>query len=411
MKRLLVLAATAALASGCCTAALGQMETPVATWQQAADTARIPLLAPTPPEGFAPPSITVQSPACEGQADALITSRWVRTDGAAIVLRQYDGACTPDYSSEIGTIPLRGGQGMVVAREAGCLYIALGAVVCASLVEGAVPPGRAIVYDSGGVEVSISSNLNGYEPLYPLLEAAPVVAPAPGLGPLYERLEAKVLRVTAPDQLVVRADGQVRGVRLAGISAPRAAQCWAPQALRYAKRLFPAGRSLWLEDDPGAGKRYWAFRNFGDGPVAERAPLNSRVVEVGAAKAAPGSWRFSVTEEQRLARQARNGLWGTACRGSLRVSKKAPQAPAPRPVGLVSPAPPPAPSTPTPAPSSPAPPAPVPTTPAPSTPGNIYNCSDFPLADGTTAQQYLARYPSDPSRLDADHDGVACESS
>jgi Ca2+-binding RTX toxin-like protein len=40
---------------------------------------------------------------------------------------------------------------------------------------------------------------------------------------------------------------------------------------------------------------------------------------------------------------------------------------------------------------------------------DIYNCDDFPLADGTTAQQYLELYPSDPSGLDGNNDGVACE--
>jgi hypothetical protein len=43
------------------------------------------------------------------------------------------------------------------------------------------------------------------------------------------------------------------------------------------------------------------------------------------------------------------------------------------------------------------------------TPGDIYDCSDFPLSNGTTAQDYLRRYPSDPSRLDGDNDGIACE--
>jgi hypothetical protein len=60
----------------------------------------------------------------------------------------------------------------------------------------------------------------------------------------------------------------------------------------------------------------------------------------------------------------------------------------------------------------PAPPAPAPSSggggsgPAP---GDIYNCDDFPLSDGTTAQQYLQRYPSDPSNLDGNNDGQACE--
>lgn len=43
-------------------------------------------------------------------------------------------------------------------------------------------------------------------------------------------------------------------------------------------------------------------------------------------------------------------------------------------------------------------------------PSDRYNCDDFPLADGTTAQQYLDRFPSDPSGLDADANGLACES-
>jgi hypothetical protein len=43
-----------------------------------------------------------------------------------------------------------------------------------------------------------------------------------------------------------------------------------------------------------------------------------------------------------------------------------------------------------------------------STPGDIYNCSDFPSQ--AAAQAYLRQYPSDPSRLDADRDGIACES-
>jgi hypothetical protein len=39
---------------------------------------------------------------------------------------------------------------------------------------------------------------------------------------------------------------------------------------------------------------------------------------------------------------------------------------------------------------------------------SAYNCSNF--ATQSAAQYYLELYPSDPSRLDADHDGVPCES-
>lgn len=43
------------------------------------------------------------------------------------------------------------------------------------------------------------------------------------------------------------------------------------------------------------------------------------------------------------------------------------------------------------------------------TPADGFNCGDFPLADGRTAQDVLAADPADPNVLDSDGDGVACE--
>jgi Excalibur calcium-binding domain len=40
-------------------------------------------------------------------------------------------------------------------------------------------------------------------------------------------------------------------------------------------------------------------------------------------------------------------------------------------------------------------------------PGNIYNCRDFAYQED--AQAYLRKWPTDPSGLDGDNDGVACE--
>jgi hypothetical protein len=40
-------------------------------------------------------------------------------------------------------------------------------------------------------------------------------------------------------------------------------------------------------------------------------------------------------------------------------------------------------------------------------PGNIYNCSNFTYQD--EAHAYLQKWPTDPSNLDGDNDGVACE--
>jgi hypothetical protein len=41
------------------------------------------------------------------------------------------------------------------------------------------------------------------------------------------------------------------------------------------------------------------------------------------------------------------------------------------------------------------------------TPGDIYNCSHFAYQE--EAEEYLHKWPTDPSRLDGDHDGIACE--
>ena len=69
------------------------------------------------------------------------------------------------------------------------------------------------------------------------------------------------------------------------------------------------------------------------------------------------------------------------------------------PTPTAAPIVPPAPTVPTPT------PAPAPTD---TPPGDIYDCADFSSQAG--AQAYLRRYPTDPSHLDGDRDGIACES-
>lgn len=54
------------------------------------------------------------------------------------------------------------------------------------------------------------------------------------------------------------------------------------------------------------------------------------------------------------------------------------------------------------------------TTPPPTTPEETpapveFDCADFPLPDGRTAQDVLDADPADPNRLDLDGDGQACE--
>lgn len=51
----------------------------------------------------------------------------------------------------------------------------------------------------------------------------------------------------------------------------------------------------------------------------------------------------------------------------------------------------------------------TPPPPPPVDPGDVFDCEDFPLEDGTPAQQVFDQDRSDPHNLDADDDNRACE--
>ena len=118
---------------------------------------------------------------------------------------------------------------------------------------------------------------------------------------------------------------------------------------------------------------------------------NYRLITTGAARVAPGRFRYRglFASAERLARRDDRGIFGTLCNGSLAPPK--PPKPPKRPI------------------VQPEPVRPQPSTGTGRVRSDAYNCDDFPLSDGTTAQQYLNRFPDDPSGLDGDGDGVACE--
>ncbi len=148
------------------------------------------------------------------------------------------------------------------------------------------------------------------------------------------------------------------------------------------------GRQFWFESDPDAPGNFWLHRGYrGGGLLPFRSPVNRLLIQAGAARRAAGVWRHPEVLDESLARRARKGVWGKPCRGSFTPRRSV--APSPRP-------------------AAPAP-APAPARPSRPARSDIYNCDDFPLPDGTTAQQYLALYPDDPSGLDGNNDGQACE--
>lgn len=167
---LLTVAALVAMGAG-----VAHAQAPVAAnpWQSAADSARSALIAPSPP-GFVLQDLTIDSPACEGNANALIRAQFRRADGALIVVQQHDGECALADGDVVGEIPLRGIFAIVLQLGGGECFFAPDAAPCAVQSDGELgPQGRGIVYDSAGVEVLASSNLASHEPLVPCSRRRP----------------------------------------------------------------------------------------------------------------------------------------------------------------------------------------------------------------------------------------------
>lgn len=160
--------------------------------------------------------------------------------------------------------------------------------------------------------------------------------------------------------------------------------CAIESTRRRLARLLPPGSQVLIDTDPRQGARrnrivlYRGTRR----PITGVSSVNARLAREGLAL--PGERAISVgVYVRRGARDAQaqhRGVFGPPC-----VRPPARHRPS-------------RPSTP---PSAPAP--------APATPsvGDTYNCDSFP--NQAAAQDYLNRYPNDPSNLDGDGDGIACE--
>ena len=204
-------------------------------------------------------------------------------------------------------------------------------------------------------------------------------APPPGAAP------AEVVSVVDGDTLDVRLDGATQRVRLILVDTPEVfggSDCFGPEASAFTKRTLPAGTRISLERDVSETDRFGRLLRYVY--LVDGRMFNEVLIAEGYAQVAtfPPDLRHQtrLLAAQRIARDARTGLWG-AC--GL----------APIPTAVASPTP-------------------------PTPPALLYDpfgpdrdCGDFPSHAQAQAFYLAAGGPAtDRHGLDSDGDGLACES-
>jgi micrococcal nuclease len=217
-------------------------------------------------------------------------------------------------------------------------------------------------------------------------------------------VQAQVANVVDGDTFDVIINGGKQRLRIIGVDAPETHGqpiCYGAEAAAKAQSLIDqAGGKVYLEKDVSETDKYgrilrYMWLNLPEG----RKILNAEMVKEGYAQVSTSppdvKYQQLFVEAEREARAANRGLWG-ACGGfgvPLPTSTRPPSQPTTEPPNL-----------------------PAPTVPAPGglrydPNGPDRDCSDF--ATQEEAQEFFiaAGGPArDPHHLDADHDGIACES-
>jgi endonuclease YncB( thermonuclease family) len=377
---------TAALAIGAAVApatALADVAV-VADWEAASARVGVPLLAPTQLAGHDLVRLRVRTLTCFGRAiDFEVDAAYERPDGSRVSFIQshpYDCREGGDFE-DLGDRVIDGRtvsfNGFVNLRE-----------TCWSGPEAVCTDGGAnqlmATFNEGDDALTVLANHGITSGVESMLTGLRTVEPPAGSQPVVRILPVRIAAVLRPDRIRVRSANRVLTLRLAGITSPRPGQCGYTQAPRYTRAFARKGTDMLVEIDPVIG-------------IGGRAPvgtlwrknrsvtysLNTELAGRGLAKitGTPNRYQTPLARSSRAARTDDRGIWGTLCAPTSSIGR--PPSP-PRPTSPTRPG-------------------------ASPVPGDIYNCGDFPLSDGTTAAEYLRRYPSDPSRLDSDGDGRACE--
>ena len=385
MRRTIIAMIGIVLTLGAAQAAAQDVPAETTRWQRQADALRLPLVAPGAPTGFVLENFTVRRRDCNGEYLADVSASYLRADGARLVLRQsYPQFCANfGEVDEGGTTVVRGARATYLWAGGGSdCFVGPEAAPCSE--DGTVlyADSLALVWTEAGKRIgnfAIFSNLVATEPIAAFAAALTDVVPSPPRRSLWVREQATVVQVLAPDRVRVAVAGSRRVVRLAGVAAPRA--CKRGEAMRAARRFMPRGRLVTLETDPtrgGSRARVFVYRPAS--AFHSFQSVNRRLVSAGLARVqGPSRFRAQLAQDQQAARRAKKGVFSRDCTGTTVRRNGGGGSSGGSGGGGGAP------------------------------PGDIYNCGDFPLADGTTAQAYLRRYPSDPSGLDGNNDGVACE--
>lgn len=238
----------------------------------------------------------------------------------------------------------------------------------------------------------------------------PTPSPSPSATVIPVQLtEATLLRVIDGDTIEVAFDGRTERVRLIGVDSPETNGppiCFGEEASAYAQQLLAqSGGKMWLEKDVSETDKYGRLLRYVWLDAAQTRMFDELMVADGYAQHStyPPDVKYEARflEAERVARAESRGLWG-AC------------------AYFGEPLP-----TTTPSPEPTAPPVPTSTLPSneqrpnpqggddlPYDPnGPDRDCSDFATHDEAQRFFIAAGGPeNDPHRLDADHDGIACES-
>jgi len=301
----------------------------------------------------------------------------------------------------IGSIVLIGILGIILSCG-GC-YTASPSPTSTAILPAALP-------------TSTSSPTRTPKPTATTRPTEPTNTPTTTPTPTPEHTEANVVKIVDGDTISVDIDGELFTVRYIGIDCPESGD-WMSAEATQANRDLVDGKAIYLEKDVSETDRYDRLLRYVF--LADGSLVNAELVHLGYARsvAYPPDTKYQglFEEKEQEARDAGRGIWGPTPTPRPPTSTPRPQTSTLRPP-TATPRPPTAvPTAPAVVPTSP-PPTAAPTSPPPAAvcdcSGNIYNCSDFPThAQAQACYEYcISQGCGDIHRLDADNDGLACES-
>ncbi|MEB3367251.1 thermonuclease family protein [Saccharopolyspora mangrovi] len=156
-----------------------------------------------------------------------------------------------------------------------------------------------------------------------------VVTPEPVIAPPPPQVPALVQEVLGDDRVLIRLDGQQpQVVRIAGVQAPVAGECWSAESREFAERTL---RGAAVKAVFGVG---WSSGRSPEPEVSlllpDGAEYSSLALQQGAARLYPQSFladglTSELTQAEATAKAAGRGLWSEGCRPVVQPAPPAPE--------------------------------------------------------------------------------------